>query len=287
MSGDVRERVSDHFAAQSDRADVWRAFDLVLETDAYLNLGYSPWYRPHPLGSSQRRLVSEVGARLAAGNPPGRGLLDVGCGRGGPATQLASEFGFGVTGIDLVPYNVARAREHARERGVGTAFVVGDATALPFDSGSFAACAAVDSLVYVPDRRAVFDGVADVLEPGGVVAVTDLVRAPNADLPAVDAFADAWDMPPLDTAGTYVQWVEDAGLRLERVEDLSAQSVGRFRRYTTPFLWLVDGPFGGAIERAISRFGLQSAVVLDQIRRAHRALPDLRHVLLTARKPET
>jgi SAM-dependent methyltransferase len=193
--------------------------------------------------------------------------------------------GFAVTGVDLVPYNARQAREHARERGVDGAFVVGDATALPFENRSFAACAAVDSLVYVPDRRAVFQQVAEVLEPGGVVVVTDLVRVPNGNPAAVEAFADAWDMPPLDTAESSKQWVEDAGLRLVRIEDISAHSVGRFRRWTTPFLWLVGGPIEGLVERVLARYGLEPTVVLDQIRRAHRALPDLRQIMLTARKP--
>lgn len=285
MDGERRERVGDHFAYRSERADIWRAFDLVLETDHFLNLGYSPWYYPHPLGSSQRRLVGEVGKRLVAADPPGCDLLDVGCGRGGPAVEFSAQFGFDVVGVDLVPFNVARAREHALAGDVDAAFVVGDATAVPFGSGSVAACTAVDSLVYVPDRRAVFEQVAHVLEAGGVVVVTDLVRAPDADLARVDAFADAWDMPPLETADSYVQWVEDVGLRLERVEDISARSVGRFRWWTSPFLWLVDGPLGGPIERVLRGYDLDPEVVLDQIRRAHRALPDLRHVVLTARKP--
>lgn len=285
MSSDRRQHVGDHFAYRSDRADVWRAFDIVLETDAFLNLGYSPWYQPHPLGSSQRRLVAEVGKRLVRAGSPGSALLDVGCGRGGPAAQFASQFGFDVTGLDLVPYNLRCAREHTRTRGVEVSLVVGDATALPFEYGCFDACAAVDSLVYVPNRRAAFWQLADVLEPGGVVVVTDLVRASSADLAAVDAFADAWDMPPLDTGERYAQWIEDAGLRLEQVEDISAHSVRRFRRWTTPFLALVDGPVGRLIEAGLARYGLNPTVVLDQIRRAHRALPDLRHVSLTARKP--
>jgi SAM-dependent methyltransferase len=287
MDADRRERVGDHFAARSERADIWRAFDLVLETDAYLNLGYSRWYQPHPLGSSQRRLVATVGRQLTESGPPGRGLLDLGDGRGGPATQFASRFGFGVTGVDLVPANARRASEQANEADADASFVVGDATALPFEAESFPACAAVDALVYVPNRRAAFREVAEVLEPGGVVVVSDLVRLPAADRATVDAFADAWDMPPLDTAAAYQQWVADAALQLEGIHDISAHSVGRFRRWTTPFLWLVDGPVGTLVERSLARFGLDPAVVLEQVRLAHRALPALRHILLKARKPAT
>ena len=151
----LRERITDQFSYRGDRADVWRAFDLLLDTDAFLNLGYSAWYQSHLVGSSQRRLVTQVGSRVASHLPATDGvrLLDVGCGRGGPAVHLADRFGFRVTGLDLVPYNVARATENARERRVDAEFVVGDATQLPFANGSFAACTAVDALVYLPDRR--------------------------------------------------------------------------------------------------------------------------------------
>ncbi|MFC6764216.1 class I SAM-dependent methyltransferase [Natrinema soli] len=93
-------------------------------------VGYSEWYQPHVVGSSQRRLVMEVGSGIAShlSATDGVRLLDVGCGRGGPASHLADRFGFRVTGLDLVPYNLERATENAREKHVETEFVVGDAT---------------------------------------------------------------------------------------------------------------------------------------------------------------
>jgi SAM-dependent methyltransferase len=279
------ERIDDQFADRGDRASVWRVLDLVVDTDAYLNLGYAPWYRPYPLGASQRRLVTQVGRRLAAGGVADGTLLDVGCGRGGPAIHLESRFGADVTGVDRVPYNVRRARENARAAGADAAFVVGDATALPVRESSQRACTAIDSLVYVPARRAAIAGMADVLEPGGGVVVTDLLRAPGADLDAVDAFAEAWGMPRPGTREAHERAVAAAGLDLTAVEDVSAHSVGRFRRWTAPFLAAVDGPLGVVAERALRRYGLDASVVFEQIRLAHRALPDLRHVLFVAHEP--
>lgn len=293
-SDSLRKRITDQFSYRGDRSDVWRGFDLLLDTDAFLNLGYSKWYQPHVVGSSQRRLATVVGRKLASRLPTtdGVGLLDVGCGRGGPTVHLADRFGFRATGIDLVPYNVARARENAAgrdatERDLEVEFVVGDAMRLPFAPGSFTACVAIDSLVYLPERNAVVSGLADVLEPGGLVVVSDLVVRPGADdaeRRAVASFADAWDMPPPATVPEYERALDESGLDVREVEDVTPNSVGRFRKWTTLYRLLTASPAGVALERLLERRGLDPAAIDEQIRRAHDALPSLRHVVLVAEK---
>lgn len=284
----LQRRITDQFSYRGERSDIWRLFDLLLETDAFLNLGYSEWYQPHVAGSPQLRLATEVGRHLAAHLPAtdGARLLDVGCGRGGPAIHLAQRYGFEVTGIDLVPYNVARARENAVERGADASFVVGDATRLPLAADSLAACTAIDALVYLPDRPSVFAEIAAALEPGGTVAISDLVRRPGqgtAERERVASFARAWDMPLPGTVRDYERALADAGLDLVSVEDVTPHSVGRFRRWTALFGWLYATPAGRVVDWLLERRGLDPATVVDQIRRAHDALPYLGHVIIVAR----
>jgi SAM-dependent methyltransferase len=285
----LRNRITEQFSFRGKRADIWRVFGLVLDTTAFLNLGYSEWYRPHFVGSSQRRLVTDVGQHLAARLPTTEDvpLLDVGCGRGGPTIHLADRFGFAATGVDLVPYNVARARENARERGVDAEFVVGDATRLPFASGSLPACVGIDAFVYLPNRQAVFAAIADVLEPGGVVAFSDLLLRAGADETerrAVARFAEAWDMPALGSRSEYEAALVDAGLDVLAVEDISSHSVGRFRKWTTLFHRVHGSPLGHLVDWLLTRRGADPATVTEQIRRAHEALPSLRHVRFVAEK---
>jgi len=285
----LHDRITDQFSYRGERADVWRAFDLLLDTDAFLNLGYSAWYQSPLLGSSQRRLATEVGSTLARQLPAtdGAGLLDVGCGRGGPTLHLAERFGYRVTGIDLVPYNVTRAWENARERRHAAEFAVGDATRLPFAPGSFAACTAIDSLVYLPERATVFAAIADALEPEGVVVLSDLVvRGDVCDAEArlVSAFAEAWDMPALGSLEEYERALEDVDVQVVERRDITRHSVGRFRKWTTLFCWLLESPVGVLVERALRSAGLDPVVLLPQIRRAHEALPSLRHVIVVGKK---
>jgi ubiquinone/menaquinone biosynthesis C-methylase UbiE len=285
----LRARIVDQFSYRGERADIWRAFDLVLDTDAFLNLGFSKWYQPHVVGSSQRRLVTEVGSRLAShlSATEGMRLLDIGCGRGGPAIHLADKFGFDVTGLDLVPYNVERATANARGNRVETEFVVGDATQLPFTTDSFTACTAIDALVYLPDRKRVFAAVADVLEPEGILVLSDLVMQSDVsetERRVVDSFAKVWDMPSLGTVGQYKGALDDAGFELEAVEDITGHSVGRFRKWTTLYLQLLRSPIRSLFERLLRTYDLDPSVITEQVRHAHHALPFLQHVILVAKR---
>lgn len=293
---DLARRITEQFSGREERSDVWRGFDAFLDTDAFLNVGYSPWYGSHLLGSPQDRLARRVLAELervatefgdgTVAEPGGR-LLDVGCGRGGPTRHLAEESPFDVVGIDLVPHNVAMAREAEGDSprrgrdGSTPSFLVGDATRLPFASGSFAACVAIDSLVYVPAVERAFDELSRVLADDGVGAISDLVVDPDADVSdaALDRFSRTWDMPRLREREEYLSAVESSGLRLREVTDLTGNSVGRFRKWSALYLALAEGPTGGAMAAALRRGGLDPDVVTEQVRAAHGALPALRHVL--------
>ncbi|MEF8882549.1 MAG: methyltransferase domain-containing protein [Halapricum sp.] len=269
----------------ADATAVWNAFDLILDTDRFLNLGYSPWYLPHAVGSSQGRLARQLGRRIALrlGHSAGVPLLDVGCGRGGPSVVLAREFGYDVTGVDLVDHNVSRALSNAEEAGVEAAFLVGDAPQLPVATDSVRACVVVDAAPYVADKRGLVSELARVVEPGGVVAVSDLLRTDEVDSMAVERFIDAWDMAPLATLADYRDMVPDAGFVATRYEDVTDHSVGRFGFWADLFLALAGTPIGCAAESLLGDRGIDLDAVVGQVEATRPALPELRHYVVTAR----
>ena len=281
---DLSGRIADQFSYRGPSSEVWRAFDLVLATDRYLNLGYSRRFQTHLLGAPQERLVGRVASELleTAGVTPGSRLLDLGCGRGGPSLALATGADLDVVGVDLVPYNLAVARSHAAGRERSPAYVTGDATRLPFVDGTFPAIAAIDAVVYMPDKRAVFEEVARVLEPGGVCIVSDLLAAEATDPEGttLQTFTNAWDMPPLATSGTYRAALESAGLRLVTETDLSAHSIAGFRKWTALYLAIAESAGRTPLFELFERYGIDPDAMTEQVRAAHDALPSLRHVLL-------
>jgi ubiquinone/menaquinone biosynthesis C-methylase UbiE len=285
----LHRRVREHFTDGEDRDDLWAGFARFLDTRSYLNLGYSRWYQPTPVGDSQRRLAARVGRDLAANltRTEGVRLLDVGCGRGGPVTHLATEFGFDATGVDLVPYNLEQARANARDRDVDAEFVLGDATALPLGADVFPVAIALDSLVYVPDEAAAFGELSRVLAPGGHLVVADLVARDGIDdegQEALEAFADAWDMPLPSALSAYRATIESAGFAIRTVSDVTRNSTGRFRKWSALYLELATGTTRTPVAWLHRRLGLDPDVVRHQVRAAHDALPYLRRVLVSAKR---
>jgi len=91
-------------------------------------VGMTPWERMPslPIGAQAVALLDrdERGRTL----PYGR-ALDLGCGAGFWSVRLAQR-GWDVTGVDIVPKAVRRARKRARAAGVEGHFVTGSITAL-------------------------------------------------------------------------------------------------------------------------------------------------------------
>lgn len=285
---DRDRRLIAQFSGTGETAPVWEAFALLFDTDRFLNMGYSPWYLPHAVGSSQDRLARYMGRQVALelGYSAGVSLLDAGCGRGGPTLTLARRFGFDVTGVDLVAHNVEVARENAAESAVDAEFCVGDVRQLPVATDAVEAAVVVDAAQYVAEMDDLFAELSRVTAPGGVVAVSDLALAEGLDTDqraAVERFADAWDMAvPQEVAATRTD-AEEAGLTALRIEDVTAHSVGRFGVWADLFLAAERTPLGSLGERVLGRAGVDLPAVRRQVEATRPALPHLRHVVVVGR----
>jgi 2-polyprenyl-3-methyl-5-hydroxy-6-metoxy-1,4-benzoquinol methylase len=83
-------------------------------------------------------LIDGIAADVAAVAPAGAQVLEVGCGPGHLSMRLARQHGLDVTGLDLDPAMIARARANAHRPGNSDqrrpSFLVGDVAALAFPS---------------------------------------------------------------------------------------------------------------------------------------------------------
>lgn len=106
---------------------------------------------------------------LAAGSA----ALDVGCGKGNHACELARRFDFGVTGVDPVDDNLEIARASAAAQGLGgrVVFAKGSMEEIPSEDATFGLVWCRDMLVHVGDLPRGFRECSRVLKPGGFALV--------------------------------------------------------------------------------------------------------------------
>lgn len=156
--------------------------------------------------------------RLAAILEPGPGerLVEVGPGTGHFALPMAERVGprGTVVGVDLQQGMLDDLAESASRRGVANIELrQGDATALPYEDGSFDGAFLVTVLGEIPDQEAALRELRRVLKPGGRVVFGETIFDPH-----------------LVSLGTLRRRCEGAGLRFERM--LGVAPLGFYARFS-------------------------------------------------------
>jgi SAM-dependent methyltransferase len=99
----------------------------------------------------------------------GQRVLDVGCGTG-VAAITAARLGARVTGLDLTPQLLERARENSRLANVAVDWHEGDAEELPFEDGTFDVVLSQFGHMFAPRPEIAVGEMLRVLRSGGTIA---------------------------------------------------------------------------------------------------------------------
>jgi SAM-dependent methyltransferase len=163
--------------------------------------------QPNPTGAEDmaryRGWIDELAELISS---PSR-ILDLGCGSGLPGTKLLVEKGFEVVGLDFSEVQIERARRLVP----GANLVRADMAEWDAEPASFDAVVSFYALIHVPleDQRALLPRIRRWLRPGGyLMAIVGHQRWTG-----VEEYLGApmfWDHAD---AATYLDWLEQAGLR--------------------------------------------------------------------------
>jgi len=152
--------------------------------------------------------------------PSGARVLEVACGAGGTAVELA-RCGYVVTAVDLSTQSLGRTRAAAEEAKVSLEVLEANASDLPFADGSFDAVICECAVSTFTDPAAAIAEMRRVLTPAGRVGISDMIV--NGTL--VPELLDVGPWTCLSGARSvagYQGLFESAGLRLHRHADETA-----------------------------------------------------------------
>ena len=107
---------------------------------------------------------------------PGKALLDVACGSGGPSLRISAATGCSVVGIDIHEQAISTAKSLASQRKLEERtefYVVNASQPLPFPDTRFDAITCIDAINHLSNRLSVIAKWARLLKPGGRLLFTD------------------------------------------------------------------------------------------------------------------
>ena len=165
------------------------------------------------------------------GLKPKMRVLDVGCGVGGPAREIARFADVNITGINNNEYQVQRARKYTAKAGLSdqVEFVKCDFMKLDeqFGENSFDAVYAIEATCHAPNFEGIYGQIQKVLKPGGIFGVyewcmTDAYDASNPEHRRIAHGIEVGDgIPEMRSIENARNALKTVGFQIEHEEDLA------------------------------------------------------------------
>jgi SAM-dependent methyltransferase len=150
-------------------------------------------------------ITTPAAAKLVrfAGVQAGQKVLDVACGTGVVAVT-AARLEAKVTGLDLTPALLEKAKENAQVANVSIEFREGDVEALPFPDAAFDVVLSQFGHIFAPRPLLAIGQMLRVLQPGGTIAFS--TWPPELYHGRMFALISSYRPPPLPGAAPPPQW---------------------------------------------------------------------------------
>lgn len=129
---------------------------------------YEKGDKMHQVSKALRKMKRKIGEALNL--PPNSKVLDAGSGMGAVSRNLARWLHYDITGIDILDFNLSKAREEAgksKNSDLSLEYLEMDYHNLSFKNSSFSGVYTTETFVHASDPRKVLKEFYRVLEPGG------------------------------------------------------------------------------------------------------------------------
>jgi len=190
---------------------------------------FSRFYKGEAFLASLARHEHYLAAQMVL--RPGMRVLDVGCGVGGPAREIARFADVNIVGLNNNEFQIGRARKYTQRAGLEKQlqFVKGDFMKLAeqFGENSFDAVYAIEATVHAPSWEGVYGEIKRVLKPGGVFGVYEWCMTDDWDpsIPEHKALAHDIELgngiPEMRPLAQAREAIKAVGFELEHEEDLA------------------------------------------------------------------
>ncbi|KAH8590719.1 putative sterol 24-C-methyltransferase [Bisporella sp. PMI_857] len=241
------ETLADREARKAEYATLTRHY-YNLATDIYeYGWGQSFHFCRFAYGEPFHQAIARHEHYLAAkaGLKDGDRVLDVGCGVGGPAREIAKFSGAHITGLNNNDYQIERATRYAQKEGLSHQldFVKGDFMQMTFADETFDNVYAIEATVHAPSLEGIYSEIYRVLKPGGRFAVYEWLMTDNYDNNNVHhreirlGIEQGDGISNMVTISEGIAAMKAAGFELEINEDLAK------RPDATPWYYPLAGDF--------------------------------------------
>ena len=167
-------------------------------------------------------------------------IIDIGCGPGDTTILIAKRFGCHVTGVDIMPEMIKKAKENAQKHNVShlTKFETVDIMTpyrpdKPFDIAIFQA------VLIFGDKQKMLNFAYHALKDKGQVGAVELTWNNHPSQAIKDSFSSKL-AKPLINVGTKEDWIsnfEEAGFRKPFCNDIQAMNIRSFIKMWTGENW--------------------------------------------------
>lgn len=161
-------------------------------------------------------------------------LLDICSALGGPARQLAKDYGINVVGLDITPEMIKEANNRTQDKPYANKieYRLGSGLDIPAHADTFDIVWGQDAWCYIRDKKRLIEETNRVLKPGGILAFTDWIWG-SVDPPEnnADFLMQFMVFPDMETLDGYVKLIKKTRMKLIEKEDLNHQFAEKMDDY--------------------------------------------------------